>query len=180
MIVPLLLTVCLAQEPTYEKEIAEKNKVNAESKMQDQKTFLEQISAKTQEVLKYARVSKDNLHKKQEALRSDFEKNLKAEIDQVKKKDPRTNVDAIRKSANEKRREMIEQMNAEKKSLEAKLHDYRERFDEFVKLQKENFREKFKALSQKAESSTKELTGSPVEQEFRDIPPGPATPLKPQ
>ncbi len=176
----ILILTALAQEPTYEQEIAQKNKVSAETKMQDQKSFFDVINEKTQEVLRYARTTKTELVKKQEVVRKEFEAKLKAEIEQVKKQDPKANLEPLRKAANEKRRALFEQLNGEKKSLEKQLEDFRERFNGFVKTQKETFREQFKALSPQAKSPKARAELSPAEQEFRDIPPGPSIPLKPQ
>ena len=170
----------LNQTPTYEQEIAQKNKVSAETKMQDQKSFYDVINAKTQEVIRYARTTKTELVKKQEVVRKDFEAKLKAEIEQVKKQDPKASTEPLRKAANEKRRALFEQLNGEKKSLEKNLEDFKERFNGFVKTQKENFREQMKTLSVRANNVKTAITESPIQQEFRDIPPGPATPLKPQ
>jgi hypothetical protein len=169
-----------ALPPAYEQEIVQKNKVSAETKMQDQKSFYEVINAKTQEVIRYARITKDELVKKQEVVRKDFETKLKAEIAEVKKSDPKASTEPLRKAANEKRRALFEQLNDEKKSLEKNLDSFRERFNEFVKSQKENFREQLKTLSAKVSTPKAKPAESPIQQEFREIPPGPATPLKPQ
>jgi hypothetical protein len=168
------------QEPSYEQEIAQKNKVSAETKAQDQKSFFEVINAKTQEVLRYARTTKTELVKKQEVVRKEFEAKLKAEIAQVKQQDPKASVEPLRKAANEKRRELFEQLNSEKKSVENHLEDFKSRFNSFVKTQRQTFGDQLKSLSARASNVKKALTESPIEQEFRDIPPGPATPLKPQ
>jgi hypothetical protein len=168
------------QEPTYEQEIAQKNKVSAETKSEDQKSFFEVINAKTQEVIRYARTTKTELVKKQEAIRKDFEAKLKAEIEQAKKQDPKASVEPLRKAANEKRRVLFEQLNSEKKSLEKQLEDFKGRFNGFVKTQRQTFGDQLKSLSARANNVKKAITESPIQQEFRDIPPGPATNLKPQ
>ncbi len=176
----LLIWAALAQEPTYEQEISEKNRVKAETKEQDQKTFFEVINEKSQQVMRYARTSKDELLKKQEAIRKDFDKKLKAEIEEAKKKEAKENVETLRKAANEKRRELFEQLNTEKKTVEKQMEEVKNRFNSFVKVQKENFREQIRSLSVKAKRIKAVATESPIEQEFREIPPGPATQLKPQ
>jgi hypothetical protein len=168
------------QEPTYEQEIVQKNKVSVETKSEDQKSFFAVINAKTQEVISYARTTKTELVKKQEAIRKDFEAKLKAEIEQAKKQDPKASVEPLRKVANEKRRALFEQLNGEKKSLEKHLEDFKCRFNGFVKTQRQTFGEQLKSLSVRANNVKKAITESPIQQEFRDIPPGPATPLKPQ
>ncbi len=173
-------TQTAAQAPSYEQEIAQKNKVTAETKAQDQKSFFDEINAKTQEVLRYARTTKTELVKKQEAVRKDFEARLKAEVEHAKKQDPKASVEPLRKAANEKRRALFEQLNSEKKSLEKNLEDFRSRFNGFVKTQRQSFGEQLKTLSVRANNVKKAITESPIQQEFRDIPPGPATPLKPQ
>lgn len=167
-------------EPSYEQEIAQKNKVSAETKAEDQKSFFGAINAKTQEVIRYARTTKTELVKKQEAIRKDFEAKLKADIEQAKKQDPKASVEPLRKAANEKRRALFEQLNSEKKSLETHLEDFKGRFNSFVKTQRRTFGEQLKSLSARANNVKKAITESPIQQEFRDIPPGPAIPLKPQ
>lgn len=169
-----------AQTPSYEQEIAQKNKVSAETKSADQKSFFEVINAKTQEMIRYVRTTKTELVKKQEVVRKDFETKLKAEVEQVKKQDPKASVEPLRKAANEKRRALFEQLNSEKKSLEKHLEDFKGRFNGFVKSQRQTFGEQLKTLSVRANNVKKAITESPIQQEFRDIPPGPATPLKPQ
>ena len=170
----------IGQEPTFEKEINEKNKVSEETRDQDQKTFFQTINGKSQEVLKYIRTAKNDLIKQQNIIRKDFEKKLKAEIEDVKKTDPKANVEPMRKAANEKRRELFEKLNNEKKALETRLQEFKKQFDVFVKVQKENFQQQVKILSAKIKSQKGPPAANPELQEFREIPSGPGTPLKPQ
>lgn len=175
-----LFFLAMAQEPSYQKEISEKNKVSQETRDQDQKTFFQTINGKSQEVLKYIRTTKDDLIKKQEVVRKDFEKKLKAEIEEVKKTDPKANVEPLRKAANEKRRELFEQLNNDKKTLETRLQEFKKQFDTFVKEQKANFQQQVKILSAKINSQKGPPAPLPELQEFREIPPGPGTVLKPE
>lgn len=166
--------------PAYEKEISERAKVQAETRQQDQKSFYEAINGKTQEVMRYLRTTKDDLRKQQEALRKEFDAKLKAEMEAAKKQNPRVDLDALRKSANDQRRQLIEKFNGEKKSLESQLQGYKKSFDEFVKAQRENFQQQLKIISAKASAAKLPPAESPLQQEFREIPPGAGTVLKPE
>lgn len=180
MWIVFLFLLAMSEEPSYQKEISEKNKVSHETREQDQKTFFQTINGKSQEVLKYIRTTKDDLIKQQEVIRKDFEKKLKTEIEEVKKVDPQANVEPLRKAANEKRRALFEQLNSEKKTLETRLQEFKKQFDSFVKVQKENFQQQVKIISAKINGKKGPPAATPELQEFREIPPGPGTPLKPE
>ncbi len=174
----ILLGVAL-ESPSYEKEIAEKNKVSLETKKEDQKSFYETINNKTQEVLNFIRKNKEELRKKQEAVRKDFEGKLKTEVDTLKKQDPRGDIEAVRKAANEQRRDLFEKMNTEKKSLEDQLKSFKDGFDDFIKAQKEIFQKTFKDLTLKAKTPKAKAEPLPSQKEFDEIPKGPSTVLAP-
>lgn len=169
-----------SQSPSYENEIREKNKVSAQTREQDQKTFYQTISGKTQDVLKYIRMSKESLRKQQDVVRKDFESKIKSEIEEFKKKDPRATIEPLRKEANEKRRALFEKLNTEKKSLEDQLQEFKKSFEDFVKSQKEKFQQELKILSAKKEAAKLPPADSPIQQEFREIPNSPAIQLKPE
>jgi glutamyl/glutaminyl-tRNA synthetase len=165
--------------PSYEKEISEKNTVKAETRTEDQRSFYDVINLKTQEMLKFLRTNKEDLRKQQEVFRKDFETKIKAEIEEFKKQDPKANVEALRKAANEKRRELFEKFNAEKKSLEEELQKTKKAFDDFVKEQKEKFQQELKVIAAKTNATKRPSVASPIEQEFREIPAGPSIILSP-
>jgi glutamyl/glutaminyl-tRNA synthetase len=165
--------------PTYEKEISEKNRVQAETRADDQKSFYHIINLKTQEMLRYLRENKEEFRKQQETLRKDLEVKIKAEMEEFKKQDPKASMEALRKAANNKRRELYEKLNAQKKSLEEELEKTKKSFDAFVKEQKEKFQQELKVIAAKANATKMPPTASPIEQEFREIPDGPSIILSP-
>lgn len=166
--------------PAYEDEIREKNKVSAETRDQDQKTFYQAINGKTQDILKYIRATKESLRKQQDVVRKDFEGKIKSEIEEFKKKDPRATVEPLRKEANERRRALFEKLNTEKKSLEDQLQEFKKSFEDFVKSQKEKFQQELKILSARQNAAKLPPADSPIQQEFREIPSGPGIQLKPE
>lgn len=176
----LIFLATSSQSPTYEQEIREKNKVSAQTRKEDQDSFYQTINSKTQEILKYIRTTKEDLHKQQDSLRKEFESKIKTEIADFKKKDPRASVEPLRKEANEKRRVFFEQLNNEKKSLEVQLQSYKKTFEDFVKTQKEKFQQELKIIAAKTNTTKLPKTESPIEQEFREIPSGPGIQLKPE
>lgn len=174
----LFFLVAVATPPSYEKEIQEQNKVTEEHRQEDQKSFYQMINTKTAEVLKYLRESREGLRKNQEQIRKNFEDQLKTEKIESQKKQVQATAESWVKSSNEKRRTLFEKFNNEKKQLNTELEDYKKQFDGFVKKQKENFQQQIKILSAKIQSAKQPPALTPLQQEFREIPPGPGTPLK--
>jgi hypothetical protein len=176
-----VLGAALAETPPeYENSINEKIPATEKVGKEEQSTFFKTINAKSQEVMKFIRVSKDQLSKKHTALKKDFEDSVKKEMSELKKQDPKAKLDELRKSTNEKRKELFIRLNDEKKSTETQLNTYKKQFDEFVKNRKLDFQQLMKTASAKINAAKlAKPEDTELEREFREIPPGKGTVLAP-
>lgn len=171
--------------PQYKEPVAQvydKLKEPEEKPNDINRTFLDTVAKKTNEISKYAREKKDEFMKMQKTKREEMDAALKKELSDWKAANPQGNVSAFMRLQGSRRKEFVDKLNEEKNIFEINLDNRRAAFNNFVNDSRKDFSAKFKRYvdAYNAAKSKLQESESGAQSEFKQIPKGQGTVLTPE